>query len=864
MHHTNIKIQRLNGIAMNNNNGFIKPFLVLMLAFSMLVIAGCDSGSSSNGSIGPGSPTDPDGNETPEQPSIAAFYISAVEGVTSPSVSRGILGDMDIITAGLKIKFNGRIDSDDFETKKTSILVYSVTKNSPVNYANLYIQGTTTLVIQFQVALSDNEQIDICLPILRNESKNPQTDGTREEGDLVWFDKEVGSSCGDNTDTNKQYIRVALQAPEVSVSNIPQESVVELSIQPTDGEGYYKELSKLSPFFVDNNSEKASINRLNSATDAENRHVIEWLYKMADAFATHNGTVLEHPLSDVDIINNQVRIRFRYPESKEATDYELQLHGGPQVLKPIDMIKQSANVEKDEIDAPYKVTFKNKADGTEAYFILDNVEPGWTLKVRGIAKGSDGNEITQPSNWKDLELLDMVPPTTVIQESYGHGEGMSILTGTGGGSGGSLGGATAVPNMNITPFIYSGGGNAQASLSKLYAAKEFDSVSDAVSGLDVTQDYTSSYDTDAFNEWNKDHQTVEMAVGFTGDIAIAGNATYAGSATLSDFRAENNVGGKEENDLVFFTVSNLLNFANSTTAAGSSHLLSFENVVQDAASPGRDSKTFANSSAQVVVKDKMPPFITKAELTNTKGIRRVTITFNEPIVIEKNGIIKLLGGDELRAASAKGPAKEITFVNSEINNRNSLQRVMVTLKKDDTMYYNYVPLHFDNIKDGQGNSWQAYLASGSCNANATGETCFDELPVYMMALPLFERNGKPVATNFQAGKDAFKVVYNFNLPLDPNLETMLADGAQIEAFGFRLSSGVALDSSSYAEVNDTQLVLNVKLNGGQTLKQGDYFDAPRNFSPASNFQLFDPPQGPIDPDTEVVGASSAEDAPRVN
>lgn len=808
-----------------------------------------------------------------------AFYISTVSGVVNNSVSRGVLNENVDATLGFEIKFSNAVDTADFSAKRADIIIYSNTGAAAANYthADIYLKSDDkTLVIPLNNNLADNESIDICVPLLEDQNGAELTDGHLEVGDTVKFDKEVGDVCGDNTDASKAFIRIALQAycAECSQSGnkIADASIVNLSIQTQDGEGAFPLLSRLSGFFADNDrTEAASINRLNTATVDENNRVIEWLNKLKNAFSAE-GITLNGPVTAAEIVNTQARIRFSYTTSTEATDYKLALYDAQGVGQVVTMAKHN-NIAGLMGNGTIEVTFENLADGTEAYFILDNIQPGWLLKIRGIAKDASGNDTKLASNWKSLLLLDKVPPTTVIQESYGHGDGISILKGKGGQSANPLDGALAVPNMNVTPFVYSGNNDVQESLSRLYGSKDIVNVQDA-GGNSITQGYLNSYDEYAFSVWSINYQNVTMGVAFTGDVAVTRAAQYQGDTELTDYLANNNVldvASGEEADLVTFKVSNLLTFANDD-----GKLLSFQGSVQDASSVGTDANTFADSSAQVIVKDKMPPFVTKTEVINNLNGRRITVTFNEPVSLKAGDELALLSGDTIIAGSDKGPSKVIVFERSEINAGNPLQRVFTTLNSDPSLkVHPFIPLHFESVEDSQGNSWVDYLSDALPNGNCTvalppnAKECLDEVPVYMVSLPLFERVGLPAATNFEVGKTEFTVTYNFNLPIDlvELMGTLTPNGADLDAFGFKLVRGgvsIPFEVSSSASLSgDQTLVVNIVLSAANALVEFDLFDAPRNFKPKDSYQLFTPAQVLIDPDVQVVGDHGATDAPRL-
>lgn len=247
-------------------------------------------------------------------------------------------------------------------------------------------------------------------------------------------------------------------------------------------------------------------------------------------------------------------------------------------------------------------------------FLIAGAAPGHTVKVR--AEDSFG----AATSYVDVELLEKVAPTTVIQNSY-LVDGDTV-TGTAGeateidgghdvtvGENGSLG----YPYLTIAPGILD-----------LEALGKMD-----------TDIGSNTYSNNDFTNW--DGKSLTTAVAFSESIEWINsthtpNISNVNSIKAGSFEKINNVqavGGDVDNsaakDFITFDIENIFDFADSDGGS-----ISFDSTVKDL-------NGNTAHAATVVVRDALPPMIIKAELTGEEDeleSQNLEITFSENIASE--------------------------------------------------------------------------------------------------------------------------------------------------------------------------------------------------------------------------------------
>jgi len=272
---------------------------------------------------------------------------------------------------------------------------------------------------------------------------------------------------------------------------------------------------------------------------------------------------------------------------------------------------------------------------------------------------------TLTAKTQSVTLVDAIAPTTVLQESYRitaagapqAGNGLTITSSTFNarfGNGGEIsspdtGAAATVGNpvIYVQPRHLAGQNERNEEFDVLRAdmtgrLSASDITSGAV-GTDVTQTTINDgantanfplYDATAFASWAA--VPAEIGVAFSENLkAAAGTPTYTGTSGLvSNFVINNdvddNVDGTASNvDLIDFDTTDVMALAN--TDAGS--MLGFTGAYSDSV----DNVITAESNANVMIQDAMPPMVTAARWTGPT----LEVTFNEPVSITASTTIQL-------------------------------------------------------------------------------------------------------------------------------------------------------------------------------------------------------------------------------
>ncbi len=481
------------------------------------------------------------------------------------------------------------------------------------------------------------------------------------------------------------------------------------------------------------------------------------------------------------------------------------------------------------------------AQGDTADVVVTGVQPGWTLKARGTdALGIGGA-------WATLSLTDNVEPTTVLQPAYGVGDdtqGGTALTYGGGaelvGQDGGL--IPALPIFDVTPYLLSGSNaNVQVGTTDSVLGNLTDGFAN-----DVTQDAINNSVLSAFNKdeiYDADdyaglNKGARIGVAFSEQLAtVNGNVGYTGTnASLGQFSVLNDTTdfSGQPADVVAFDVDSVLDLAADQGAR-----IDFTAAVTDTAGNA------AGSDAQVIIEDKLPPFVTSATYNNLK----LTVRFNEKTYVD-------VGQLELY-----GPTGTVVASNTEAGIADSANNYTLTLDvaagagatvpldQDDfinvgttsTPVYRAV-LGFDTVEDAHGgleqpnnyNTWSDYAG----DFNAPQFLAVANLPPVLTGLLVttnsvagdsklvanvdFAPQGIEVQSSVTASQLESKIVFTYNgstIAQSNYTVSINTDGSFTLEYVHAVASGDTYD----IQVNDPDSVLTVassstSKNGGGTIQ----------------------------------------------
>jgi hypothetical protein len=519
--------------------------------------------------------------------------------------------------------------------------------------------------------------------------------------------------------------------------------------------------------------------------------------------------------------------------------------------------------------------------------VVTGVKPKQFLNVTPV------NNLGYAGSPSKIQLLDNVPPTTVMQRAYNAGD---TITGVGSvniGEGGELTYTSAgagSPTLPITPHlldnINAGGGvvgqggvsQGDRNLSREImvgngAPTATDNAIATVvapnSGFGTSASpHLSIYDATAWDKFNaasgnKDRQ---VGVAMSEDLnPLTGNPAFDGTTALSNWAIENDKTAQEwgttgalvnENvDLVRFK-ADVMSLANNDHGK----IINFDGVLQDltgnTAGQDPDGAGFSVTNAKVVVRDEMPPFLTRAVYDGTN----LVLTFNEPVTLGAASVI-LTNPVSGASATVRGwPATRKDATGNTVSTL-SADKKTVTIPVTaaavvgavggafsnsrvytETAYATtglpHTVIDFKSVRDEKGNSWNDWLDSNGvavatmacddpANVNAdacantnTGMANSNEAPgagvnalsftiprfAGVMNIPAFIVNSdNALYLNAQNSNTTDQTVtFKFNQPVQS-----FVNGA-----GVNLVSAAALDTTLEAPSNTVATTLNTFFNVG--------------------------------------------------
>lgn len=261
-----------------------------------------------------------------------------------------------------------------------------------------------------------------------------------------------------------------------------------------------------------------------------------------------------------------------------------------------------------------------------------------------------------------ITLIDALPPTTTLQESYDLSSASAVygkILSTAGeadyGNGGEVsndGSSAEVGNpvIWVQPRHLQQKGLSNAAPTR-DSENTFGTLSNLVPSLDTGEtgftattyiDNRATYDATAFTAWAATSVGNEIGIDFSEDIALTTTApTPTGlTAGLSAYIVNNNVTTDVDGnslagsnaDLVQVTVANVMTLANTDNGG----FVDFVGAVRDTSAA--ENTATAVSNAKVIFRDAMPPLVTAAEWDGTE----IVLTFNEAIAIDATTTITLV------------------------------------------------------------------------------------------------------------------------------------------------------------------------------------------------------------------------------
>jgi len=257
------------------------------------------------------------------------------------------------------------------------------------------------------------------------------------------------------------------------------------------------------------------------------------------------------------------------------------------------------------------------------------------------------DDFNNPGESQSIVLVDNVPATTALQESYGLGElaplvfGGDVDTVIDGGENSVIGtaGSAGDPLIYVTPRLLAGS-DANWSADILAGNQNFDGLgglataatllgAGSVAPAAIAQEAYTAAQWDAFAAAPV---AATFGVSFTEAVTVTGVPAWTGAATLTDWLSATDTATTNNTADVLVdsnfvglivTTNDVLTLGNIDANNSTANAVNFTDTVTDVAA----NNSGVDSKARVTFTDALPPFVVSAALT----VPAFTITFNESI-----------------------------------------------------------------------------------------------------------------------------------------------------------------------------------------------------------------------------------------
>lgn len=743
--------------------------------------------------------------------SIAPF-VKSVNGVADSSADYGVLQRNFDVTTGIVINLSEVVKATAINA--TTVKVYGEDDQAYLPVSAVALDANKqSVVVTLSSALVDGAKFRIMLP--KNDITDLVGNVLAAVGGVQFAEQVTAESIA--------YVQVNLQmykdlTPTQGISNLVQ-------LQSDAAGSRFAHLN--STVFSDNSFYGSTITQLNSAKDDDNNGEADAAERLSSLAKAATETGYDVP----DAVEVKVaRIQFT-PVSGWL--YEIALTDQAGNARVVSIRTEEGGNNFDEILVNGEEIVRVKVPGSgDASFLLENVEPGWMLKVRALDEHGNGTA------WSELSLVDAVPPSTVLQQAYGHcgvnaaGDSGEIVIVNEGG----------LPKLCVTPLLLAPYSTiaplpieSSAALNALYYARQSHYLAGSLDPELMGGNDAPYYDAGAYGHWIAQSWSRTVGAAFSENVALTGNPAYDGTqAVLNNFKVYNNVTVNDQNgpvnaDLVIFDVDDVMALAFDHGAR-----LNFDGVVQDVAGNTTDAQ------AQVVIADRIPPLVISAVYDGSTSNRTLSVTFNEPVRMNMGDYLEF----EKFNVHVHSPKSGTTLTFNVDEIAGGLAPNFMGVKTYDRGNDRVLAMDFSRVQDQHGNAWRDYADDNNL------------VPSFLLEGVSAAFMGElPVASNFNAGVNSFTVEYRTNYPvfleqmLDPSriyeapgaLNSLT--GAQLVAAGFELTGGASIDvsASSATRVGN---VLTVTIQTTSNLTAGSTFNAPNFYADTTAFVSLSEPMDP--------------------
>lgn len=622
-----------------------------------------------------------------QQQDTQAPKVSELNGVLTVSGSVAQLNKtVDGSTSPLVIQFDEVLDASKFIVADVTL---TDSNSSPVSFNASLNETANALLVTTNNALFSGESYKLSLDRFSFQD---------ESGNIIEAAGLPYVSLSDNAGR----LIIEFQAFD-STATAPNPNTVVLSqaLEQSPGESDYPLTYRINKVIKDVSS-FAGVQQLNSTDDDDKfngNDTGERLLALAKAFieSATDDTELQGALTPSEFLVDQARVNFNYAKGIDLPRFAVALNDAAGQPSVINIVAE---------DLPEGVTVENNNSQQAELVIADTFDGAIGLTLSSVAAGfevvvtpmnSTGELLT--ANQGSYLLEDLIPPTTVVQRSYGQGLQSTQYVTPNLGAGGELVDTTAPigPYLNVTPWLLAQtqpGGlqvtNADTVWQDLSAAIARDPMTNKAL-VDVTfpnQDCDCpgekgfvGYDIPAVTAWLASLGPRNIAVAFSENVTLTGVPSLTGVSTaLSNWGAYNNVyqtvlGDLVNEDLITVEVADVFSFANNDHGG----VIDFAGVVTDS----QGNVATSDENPKVIVRDLMPPIAVNAELVANDELRCngsvycMVIDFNEPVTLQPNDQFTLFSSMKSGAIQSE----TLTFADKNANNNIATSTLILDLTR---------------------------------------------------------------------------------------------------------------------------------------------------------------------------------------